>query len=822
MGRGIVRVYLGAAPGVGTTFAMLLEGQRRAARGSDVVVGVVDTHGRKRTAALVESFEVIPLIDDTLQVDAIIARAPRVVLVDDLAGPDSANHDLGGRWRDVDRLADAGVDVISTLWVGNIDSQRDVIERVTGRTQRASVPDAFLSHVDQIELVDMTPEALTRRLAHGNIYDPDDIDADILDLFRPGTLTALRQLSLQWLAARIDEPLRAYLDAHGIAEQWETRERVVVAVTGAPGNDAAIRRAARLARRNNGELIGVHVVARDGDSESQDDALGSRRDLLVGLGGRYHEVVGDDIARTLLAFTQTERATQLVIGASRYSRRIGWRSGSVVNTITRELRDTDLHIIAPSNSHAAHASPIAIARRVSARRERGGWLLAAIALPLVVAATVASEGHVSQTGPLLALLSIVAVAAAVGGARVGLATALAGAVLANWYFTPPKKTLRVARVGDLIALIVFAAVAALIATLVGALARRTNEAKHARVEAEALARSTGTLLGEHDPLAGLLAQMRSTFVLDAVAVLEPDGSGWRVEASAGAPVPISPGDGEAIELNASARLVLVGPTLGVEDLRLLRALTGQLGAALANRGLQQQAAQAQLFAEATNLRTAMLQSVSHDLRTPLASIKASVSSLLHHDVTFNDADRHDLLETIDEETDRLDHVVANLLDMSRLQANALTPDLVVVDIEDAIGAALAAIAAPTDAVVVQLPRDLPAVNADPVLLERALSNLLSNALAWTPDHEPVRVDARCSGNLVIVRIADRGPGIPQEQRTAVFEPFQRLGDRSRQAGVGLGLAVAKGFVEAMGGELTLDDTPGGGTSAFVALSRVES
>lgn len=265
--------------------------------------------------------------------------------------------------------------------------------------------------------------------------------------------------------------------------------------------------------------------------------------------------------------------------------------------------------------------------------------------------------------------------------------------------------------------------------------------------------------------------------------------------------------------------MLVGPPLGADDLRLLTALGAQLGTALANRALLSQAATAELYAEASNLRAALLQSVSHDLRTPLASIKASISSLLQRDVTFSAADRLDLMETIDEEADRLDRVIANLLDMSRLQANALEPARDEVDVTDAVGAALASVAAPADRVCITVPPDLAPVIADHGLLERALANLLANALAWSPVGEPVRVDARESADRIVVRIADRGPGIPVPLRSTVFEPFQRLGDRSSQAGVGLGLAVAKGFIDAMDGDVELDDTAGGGLSVFVSLPR---
>jgi two-component system, OmpR family, sensor histidine kinase KdpD len=331
-------------------------------------------------------------------------------------------------------------------------------------------------------------------------------------------------------------------------------------------------------------------------------------------------------------------------------------------------------------------------------------------------------------------------------------------------------------------------------------------------------------VGEKEPLPNLLAQLRSTFALDAAAILVREdadiGTAWRLEAAVGAPIPECPDDGDSIAIDPSTSLVLVGPTLGADDRRLLSAFAAQLGAALAGRVLQAEASQAALLTQANNLRSAMLQSVSHDLRTPLASIKASVTSLLQSDVSFSVEDQLDLLVTIDEESDRLNRVVANLLDMSRLQANALECSPIATEVDDVVAGALASIDAPADRLIVDVDATLPAVWADPGLLERALANLVANALVWSPSHEPVRVRATAHGGHVAISIADRGPGIPKDQLARVFEPFQRLGDRSSQAGVGLGLAVARGFVRAMGGELELDDTPGGGLSAIISLPVV--
>jgi two-component system sensor histidine kinase KdpD len=678
-----------------------------------------------------------------------------------------------------------------------------------------------LRSAEQIELVDATPEALERRLAHGNITPPDRIDAATMRFYRPGTILALRHLALLWLADRVEDLLLRYMDAHHIEDAWETRERVVVAVTGAPGSEAVIRRAGRIARRTHAELIGVHINSKDDRAGHVDERLREHLLLVGRLGGRCHEVVGDDVATALIAFAHGERATQLVIGATR---RRGWerlRRRSVANALLRELPGVDVHVIAASAGGSEPSFLAAGPPRVPAWRARLGWLIALIGLPALTLVGIATRDVISQSGPLLAYLLLVALVATVGGAAPALTTAVAAALLANWFFTSPRHTLRVSHAEDFVALVVFVSVAAIIAALVSALGRRTAEAKRARAEAEVLARSTGVLVGEHEPLAGLLSQLRATFGLDSASLLSRDGERWRLEAVTGDNAPVRPDDGETVVIAPDTVLVLRGAHLDASDRRLLRAFGAQLGTALAGRRLQAEAAQAALLADANELRSAMLQSVSHDLRTPLSSIKVSVSSLLASDVQFTADDVRDLLETIDEESDRLNRVVSNLLDMSRLQANVLEARCAATDVEVVVGGALSSIGAAPERVVIDIDSHVPPVWADAVLLERALANLLANALAWSPPDEPVRVAALASGNTVVLRVSDRGPGIPPAQRARAFDAFQRLGDRSSQAGVGLGLAVSRGFILAMGGEIELHDTPGGGLSVVITLRRAE-
>jgi two-component system sensor histidine kinase KdpD len=354
MGRGTLRIYLGAAPGVGKTYAMLGEGRRRAGRGTDVVVGFVETHGRSATAAMIEDLEIVPRrrigYRDTsfeeMDVDAILARAPDVALVDELAHTNIPGSRNPKRWQDVDALLDSGIHVVSTVNIQHLESLNDVVERITGIVQRERIPDEIVRRADQIELVDMTPEALRRRMAHGNIYAADRVDAALANYFRVGNLAALRELALLWVADQVDVALEEYRERHGIREPWETRERVVVGLTGAPGTEALIRRAARIAQRAHGELLGVHVSSEEGLATPSSGTLDEHRRLLKEMGGTYHEVAGADTAAALTDFARAENATQLILGASRRSRLQEVLHGSVISRVMRLSGPIDLHVIA--------------------------------------------------------------------------------------------------------------------------------------------------------------------------------------------------------------------------------------------------------------------------------------------------------------------------------------------------------------------------------------------------------------------------------------------------------------------------------------------
>ncbi len=837
--RGSLRVYLGAAPGVGKTFAMLEEAARRRERGADVVVGYVETHDRPPTNARRRDLEVVARRTllyrgarlEEMDVDAVEARRPAVALVDELAHTNVTGSRHPKRWQDVEQLVASGIDVITTVNIQHLESLNDVVAAITGVRQAETVPDEVVRRADQVELVDMSPEALRRRLAHGHIFPPDEVDAALANAFRLGNLTALRELTLRWMADRVGEDLQDYMRAQGITEPWETRERMVVAIDGSPGGEVLVRRARRMATRAHSELIGLHVEVGDGLEPRVGQSLARQRSLLIELGGTYREVVGADVARAIVAFADAERVTQVVLGGCRRSRWPWHRS--LADRLASASAGLDVHIVAtgagagdgpgagehdpghplPHVADRHGATPGPFTRRVAA------VLLAVAGLPLLTTVLAASRDHVGLPSALLFFLVMTIVVAALGGLVVGVVTAIAAAVLVNWFFVPPLHELRISDAENIVALVVFVAVAAVVSILVDRAATRSREALRARAEAEVLARATATLVGEHDPLPDLLDQLRTTFALDSVSVLSAGDGGWIVEASAGPDAPVDPAGGERWDLDEAATTVLVVRGAGRSDAgqRVLRSFLSQLAVALQRRVLQARAADAARLAATDVLRTALLQAVSHDLRTPLATIKASATSLLQADVRWSLEERHAFARSIDEETDRLDRVVANLLDLSRLRAGAVAVVVEPVYLDDVVAQALATIGQPKEVVVV-VAETVPPVEADPTLLERAVANVVANAVAWAPPAEPVRVEAAVVGDRVHLRVVDRGPGIAPQDRAAVFEPFQRRGDRSSQAGAGLGLAVARGFVEAQGGELLLEDTPGGGLTVVFELA----
>lgn len=829
-GRGHLRIYLGAAPGVGKTYKMLGEGQRRRERGTDVVVGLIETHGREHTAEMLDGLEVVPrrILDHRgasfteLDLDALLARRPEVALVDELAHTNVPGSRNEKRWQDIDELLTAGIDVISTVNIQHLESINDVVEKITGARQREKVPDRVVRAADQIELVDMTPEALRRRMAHGNVYAADKIDAALGNYFRVGNLSALRELALLWLADRVDAGLQQYRAQHDIDSTWEARERVVVALTGGPEGETLIRRAARIAARSSGgDLLAVHITRSDGLTGASPTALAQQRELVESLGGSYHQVVGENVSDALLSFARAENATQLVLGGSRRSRLLASLTGPGIGATTiRDSGDIDVHLV--THAEMGRGRLPRLHGSLSRTRQIQGFVLAVVLPPILALLLGLGGDKLNLTSNVLAFLLAVVVVALVGGLWPALLTAIAGSIVLNYFFTPPTGTFTIAELNNALALGIFVLVATLVSSVVDRAARRTRQAARSAAESETLATLAGTVLRGETALPALLERVREAFGMTGAVLMERVDDemteNWRPIASAGMTTCRRPEDGDA-EIPGREDLVLVlqGHRLAADERRLVGAFAAHAAALVDRARLSEAAAEAKPLAEAGKLRTALLRAVGHDLRSPLASAKASVTSLRSSDVDWTESERDELLETADESLDRLMRLVDNLLDLSRLQAGVLPVFSRPMALDEVMPGVLAELGDDADQVRVDIPHTLPLVSADPALLERVIANLVANAVRHSPEGRPPLVTGSALGEVVEVRVIDRGPGIPQADRDRVFAPFQRLGDTDNTVGVGLGLALARGLAEAMQGSLQPEDTPGGGLTMVVSM-----
>ncbi|MFD0438008.1 DUF4118 domain-containing protein [Streptomyces chartreusis] len=828
MARGKLRIYLGAAPGVGKTYAMLSEAHRRVERGTDCVVAFVEHHDRPRTEVMLHGLEQIRRKDleyrDTsfteMDIDAVLARRPKVVLVDELAHTNIPGSRNAKRWQDVEELLAAGIDVISTVNIQHLESLGDVVESITGVRQQETVPDEVVRRADQVELVDMSPQALRRRMAHGNIYKPDKVDAALSNYFRPGNLTALRELALLWVADRVDEYLNAYRSEHEVSTIWGSRERIVVGLTGGPEGRTLIRRAARLAEKGaGGEVLAVYIARTDGLTSSSPKELAVQRGLVEDLGGTFHHVVGDDIPVALLAFARGVNATQIVLGVSR---RKSWQyvfGPGVGATVARDSGpDLDVHLITHDEAGKGRGLPVPRGARLGRTRIIWGWLVGALGPAVLAVLLTHVAPEVGLANDMLLYLSLTVAAALLGGLLPALASAVVGSLLLNWFFTPPVHTLTIADPKNVVAIVIFIGVAVSVASVVDLAARRTHQANRLRAESEILSFLAGNVLRGETSLEALLERVRETFGMVSVALLERESEvdPWTCAGSVGSRPCQDPDDADVgVPVGDLMALALTGRVLPAEDRRVLAAFAVQSAVVLDRQRLRREADQAKELAEGNRIRTALLAAVSHDLRTPLAGIKASVTSLRSDDVAWSEEDEAELLQAIEEGADRLDLLVGNLLDMSRLQTGTVTPLIREIDLDEVVPMALGGV--PEGSVELDIPETLPMVSVDKGLLERVVANVVENAVKYSPQDEPVLVSASAIADRVEVRVVDRGRGVPDEAKERIFEPFQRYGDAPRGAGVGLGLAVARGFAEAMGGTIGAEDTPGGGLTMVLSL-----
>ncbi len=756
-------MLLGAAPGVGKTYAMLEEAGRQSRQGADVVVGVVETYGRADTEALLTGLEIVPPARmpyrggtfEELDLDAVLVRRPEIVLVDELAHTDVPGCRHPKRWQDVEELLGAGIDVYSTVNVQHLESLNDVVERITGVQQHETVPDAVVRAADQIDMVDITPEELRNRLLEGKVYAPDRIDAAMNNYFREGNLTALRELALLWLADQVDMALDKYRVDASITDIWETRERVVVAVTGGPESEKLIHRAARIASRSGARLMVVHVVTGDGLVGASNAALAEIRRTAAGLQADMHSIVGDDVAEALLEFARSVDATQLVLGSSHRSRLSRLIDAGIGERVIRDSGQIDVHIV----THARSAPSWARGRPGGRAGVALGW------------ATV------------LVLVAVIAFLVAV-----------------------------TREVTTVVVMLVAAAVTALLAATL----YRSRTARRATQEAQLLILFAGSVLRGAD-LPALLERVRETYGQRGVSVIRR-GGGPVCAVGEQPPQSVDAADTVCDVGAGEYALALSGRQVATHDRRVLTAIAYQAVAVHRQHRLIEEASEARALAAADRLRHAVLSGVSHELRTPLHTLEGALARLRNRRPGELSADEEDeLLTASAESTDRLVELVDDLVDSSRLAAGEVRPRLDRVPVAAAVERALAATHCAATGVRVAV--DGVTVRADPGLLDRVLGILVSNALRHSAGR-PVRIAAARVGDQRVVTVADAGPGIPPGRESRVFDPSSRpeAGRDATDSGLGLGLWVARGFVEAMGGTASATATPGGGLTVVVTLA----
>lgn len=849
--RGRLKIFLGAAPGVGKTFEMLLTAQTRRREGIDVVIGVVETHGRVETEQLLAGLEVIPRrrVDyrghalEEMDLDAVLTRRPKLVLVDELAHTNVPGSRHPKRYLDVEELLAAGIDVFTTLNIQHVESLNDVVARITRIRVRETVPDSILDAADDIEVVDIAPDDLIQRLREGKVYVPKTAQRALDHYFAPGNLTALRELALRRTAQRVDEQLLSHMRRHAIRGPWAAGERVVVCVSEGEQCAALIRQAKRMADRLHAPWTALYVeTARTKRlTDAERDRLADCQRLAERLGGEALTVPGLDVAEEILRFASDNNVTQIIVGKSNRSRWFEMMHGSVVHDLVRKAGGIGVHVsggqehdggepVAPKSVRTKQEStrPLVVAYMATCAAVAGALALGLLLTPF---------GGVENVD-LIFLIAVLLVAA-----QYGLWPSMVASVISviayNFFFLPPLYTFTITNPAHVVALAFFLAAALVASNLAGRVRDQANAARLRARTSDALyafSRKVAGVATLDDLLWAASFQIASMLKLNVVILVQEDEQlvvhvgyppedqldtadfaaahwTWKHNRPAGRGAETLPGGKRLfMPIRTSRGPVGVigldreqpGPLFTPDERRLLDALLDQTAVAIERVRLAKEIDETRVLTETERLRSALLTSISHDLSTPLASILGAATSLQSYDALYDAETRQELIGTILDEGERLHRFVRNLLDMTRLESGAIDLNREVTDIGEAIGAALERCGRllVRHRVELDIDPDLPMLHLDAVLLEQVLVNLLDNASKYTPAGSTITVSARRQSGQVVLQVRDEGPGMPEGELERIFTKFHRLeaGDR-KQTGTGLGLAVCRGFVEALGGTI---------------------
>lgn len=847
--RGRLKVFLGAAPGVGKTYEMLISGRARKSDGDDVVIGVVETHGRKETEALVRDLEIIPRakieykgqVLEEMDLDAVLERSPQLVLVDELAHTNAPGSRHPKRYLDVLELLDRGIDVYTTLNVQHVESLNDVVAQITRIRVRETVPDSVIDKADDVEIIDITPDDLIKRLHGGKVYLPKTAKRAIENYFSPGNLTALRELALRRTAQRVDEQLLRHMQAHAIEGPWGAGDRVLVCIDDDLRGPSLVRYAKRQADRLRSPWAAVYIEAPRSTnlSEEAKDRIAATLRLAEQLGGDAITLPGDHVARELLRYAGENNYSHIVVGRSRKSRWREFLEGSVSHDLIRHSGDISVHVI--SGKERSEVTPKGVVRAQQYRRFRVrpylwsvGYVGVALAFGILLSRTL------DVRNIALAFLMAVLASAATAGLWPALFGSLVGALAFNFFFLDPLYTFTIRDPESMIAFLFFIGAALITSNLAARVHRQAAAARQRARATEELYRFAKKLAGAgtlDDVLWAAAHQIAAMLKMRVVILLPENGT---VAVRAGYPPDDTLVDADiaaarwawehnrpagrgADTLPGARRLYLPlitgktpvgvigldsdkeGPLLTPEQQRLLDALADQAAVAIERIQLVADVDKAKLAAEADKLRSALLASISHDLKTPLAAILGAAGTLRDYSNAMPDGDRTEMLSTIVDEAERLNRFIANLLDMSRLETGVMEPNASLQYLDDIVGSALRRAHKITSRhkTLTDIPANLPMLSLDPVLFEQVLFNLFDNAAKYAPHDTTIRVRAWEDGRWVTVQVLDEGPGISPADLERVFDSFHRARKKDQVlAGTGLGLSICKGFIEAMGGTIT--------------------
>ncbi|MDB5650607.1 MAG: kdpD [Hyphomicrobiales bacterium] len=852
--RGKLRIFLGAAPGVGKTYEMLIAAQARRKAGTDVVVGVVETHGRVETQALLAGLEQVPKLKvpyrgqaiEEMDLDGIIARQPALVLVDELAHTNAPGSRHPKRYQDVEELLDRGIDVYTTVNIQHLESLNDVVARITSVQVRETVPDSILDEADEIEVVDLTPNDLIQRLKEGKVYVSQTAERALTNFFSPGNLTALRELAFRRAAQRVDEQLVTHMRANAIPGPWAAGERVLVCIDEGEDGPVLVRYARRMATRMQAPWSAIHVETgrRRQLSEAGRDRVAHTMRFAERLGAEAVYSPGFDAASEILDYAAGHNIMHIVVGKPSRSRLMDFLFPSAASVLMRTALDLSIHVV-PLRSRPVAAAGRRKRVRIDTSAQARSYALSAAFSAVSLGIAQLLQRFLDVRSVALVFLVAVLFSAVRFGLVPALFSALLGALAFNFFFLAPLYTFTIGDPESIVVFVVYIVVAVIASNLTSNVRSQALTARQRARTAEDLFLFSRKLAGAgslDDVLWATAFQIASMLKVHVVILLSAAGEltvragyppedmldsadmgaakwAWKNEQEAGRGADTLPGARRLfIPLRTSRGVVGVvgvdndsesdGRTMSPEDRRLLNSLLDQAAIAIERVNLVEDSDRAKLAAESDRLRGALLTSISHDLKTPLAAVMGAAGTLREFNGALSEEDRRDLLQAIYDESERLHRFIDNLLNMTKLESGAIELNAVPYDLRESIGTALRRCSKMLTGfdVAVEMAPDLPLVALDPVLFEQVLVNLFENASKYAKPGSELRVQAWRDAGEVVVQVLDEGPGIPPDDVERIFEKFYRAekGDRVR-AGTGLGLPICRGFVEALGGTIKAEN-----------------